>query len=135
MASMRHKNYAGRQTPPSGEIVETYVDCNFSQPAAITDPDSGKKVGVPLFPSSRNTPREFVDCNLQNCDVPPTSIVDGSNTSLTTKEVEEEFILVRGISVRRIKKRLDIVHGRYVHTIEEDGTNTRVYEEAPVNQE
>ncbi len=135
MASMRHKNYAGKQSPPADERVETYSDCNFSQPAAITDPDSGKKVGVPLFPGSRNTPREFIECNLQNCDVPPNSIVDGGNTSLTTQEVEEEVILVRGIEVRRIKKRLHVTHGRYVHTIEEDGTKTRVHEEFPAEQE
>jgi len=129
---MKRKNYSGQRTPPMGELVETYIDCNFSQPAAITDPDSGKKVGVPIFPESRNVPREFIDCNLQNCDVPPNSIVDGGNTSLTTKEVEEETIDVRGTLVSRIKKRLDVAHGWYVHTVEADGTNTRTHEEFPL---
>lgn len=127
MASMLRKNYSGERTPPQQEIVETYIECNFSQPAAITDPDSGKKVGVPIFPASRNTPREFSRCNLMNCDVPPGSIVDGCNTAITTQEVEEETITVRSRQVSRIKKRNQVAHGRYVHK----GT-TRTHEEFPV---
>lgn len=129
MASMRRKNYSGKRSPPVGERVETYVECNFAQPAAITDPDSGKKVGVPIFPGSRNVPREFIKCNMMNCDVPPNSVVEDCNTAITTKEVDEENITVRGKQVRRIIRRRDVAHGRYVYTVEEDGTNTRTHEE------
>ncbi len=125
---MRRKNYSGKRSPPAGERVETYVECNFSQPAAITDPDTGKKCGVPIFPGSRSTPREFIQCNLNNCDVPRDSVVSDCNTSVTTKEVDEETIMVRGTPVRRITKRRDVAHGRYVH---DENTNERTYEEFP----
>ncbi len=127
MASCKGQNFSGTRTPPPEHMKETYVGCNFSQPAAITDPDSGKKVGVPIFPGSRETPREFFGCNLMNCDVPPDSIVDNCNTAITTKEVDEEWINVRGTQVRRIKKRRQVAHGRYVHA--PDGTRT--HEEFP----
>lgn len=116
MATCRKGVFAGMQTPPAEHIKETYVKCNFSQPAAITDPDSGEKVGVPIFPGSRGTPREFFGCNLMNCDVPRDSVVEDCNTAITTKEVDEEFITVHGKQVRRIKKRRQVAHGRYVHT-------------------
>ncbi len=127
MPSVRNKNFSGEQTPHPELIAETYIECNFSQPAAITDPDSGRKVGVPLFPDLRGTPREFINCNLKNCDVPPNSVVENCNTAITTKEVDEENIMVRGKSVRRIKKRRDVAHGRYVH----DENTNRTHEEFP----
>ena len=69
MASKERVNYSGLLEPPVQDIVDTYVRCNFSQPAAITDPETGKKVGVPIFPESREVPREFFNCNLNNCYV------------------------------------------------------------------
>ena len=132
MPAMIRKNYSGNRTPPVEELVDTYVECNFSQPAAITDPDSGEKVGVPMFPESRSTPRTFVHCNLANCDMPNGSTVDSCNTAITTKEVQEENITVRGRQVRRITKRLDVAHARYVHTTAEDGTPVRTREELPL---
>jgi len=119
MASKENQNYSGLLEPLAGDIVETYIRCNFSQPAAITDPETGKKVGVPIFPGSREVSREFFRCNLLNCDIPPGSTVGQGKlaclTAITTQEVEEEEILVKGIMVRRIKKRLRVAHGRYVH--------------------
>lgn len=132
MATVQKKNYSGMLEPPVEEIVETYVHCNFSQPAAITHPVTGKKVGVPIFPGSRVvTRREFFNCNLTNCDVPAGSTVSDCNTSITTQEVEEELIIVEGTPVSRIKKRLQVAHGRYVHVVNEDGSTTRTYEEFP----
>lgn len=126
MASCVNKNFSGMIEPPAESITETYVGCNFSQPAAITDPVTGKKTGVPIFPGSRGTPREFFDCNLTNCDVPPNSFVDRKcSTAVVTWEVDEEIIVVKSQPVSRITKRRQVAHGRYVH----DGTD-RTYEEA-----
>ncbi len=124
MASKERKNYSGMLEPPVQDLVDTYVHCNFSQPAAVTHPGTGKKVGVPIFPGSREVPREFFHCNLLNCDVPAGSTVSDCNTAITTQEVEEELIEVEGIRVSRITKRLQVDHGRYVH----DGSN-RTHEE------
>ena len=124
MATRSGKNFSFAQEPRGQDIVSTYVGCNFAQQAAITDPVTGKKVGVPLFPGSRAVPREFFHCNLENCDVPAGSVVEDCYTAITTKEVEEEVIMVGGFPVTRIIRRTQVAHGRYVH----DGT-TRTHEE------
>ncbi len=125
MSIIYNKNFVGRRTPGTRFIADTYVRCNFSQPNAILDPDTGNPTGVPIFPGSRNTPRQFIECNLVNCDVPPNSLVVDCNTSIHSNIRDMEDIKIRGTKVRRVRKQRRVVNGRYVH--HEDGTRT--YEE------
>jgi len=125
MSIVYNKNFSGRRTPGAAFIADTYVGCNFSQPNAIRDPDSNKPTGVPIFPGSRNTPRQFIECNLVNCDVPPNSLVVDCNTSVHSNIRDVEEITIRGRTVKRIRKRRMVANGRYVH----HANGSRTYEE------
>jgi hypothetical protein len=128
MATIFRKNFAGRQTPPAEFIADTYIRCNFSQPEAVVDPLTGKRVGVPLFPGSRNTARRFIGCNLMNCDTPVGSLVENCLTCVVDEErLLQQIALDNGETVTRIRRKRHRVWGRYVHN--EDGSKT--LEEAP----
>ena len=125
MVVVRNKNFHGRLTPQPGFIVETYVHCNFSHPEAIIDPDTGNRTGVPIFPDTRDIPRQFIRCNLVNCDVPPGSLVEDCNTAVVGEELDIEIITVKGKPVEHVRRKRHKAYGRYVHG--EDGSV--IYEE------
>lgn len=115
MSIVRGKNFIGCMSPKLEFIADTYIQCNFSHPEAITDPVTGEKVGVPIFQDTRNTPRQFIRCNLVNCDVPPGSLVESCNTAVTGEEKEIEIITVKGKPVEHVRRKRHVAYGHYDH--------------------
>ena len=115
----RNKNFSGQQTPSI--VDDTYYHCNFTQPQPVFYRD-GNAYGVRLFPGD-DTPRNFIECNLTNCALPPGSTVEGCNRAVVSRHqpIETEDIVVDGRTVTRTTREGDIVHGYY----DEDGNLVR----------
>ena len=62
MTTITGRDYRAVLTPP--HVADAYKYCNFSKPSP----------GTRIFPDD-DTPREFRNCNLTNCVVPPGSTV------------------------------------------------------------
>lgn len=106
------KNFSGMTTPPPPYDVETqFVGCNFAfqSPVATGDPD--KPVGNRLWPGD-DTSRSFRDCNLLNCETPPGSNVQDSNTTLTDDEGAQESIVIDGLQIDSVTG-IQVTYGRW----------------------
>ena len=79
----KKENFFGQATP---NIIDTeYERCNFGQPQPVGSGD-GVYIGVRIFPDN-DTPRTFIQCQLQNAEVPPGSTVIDCNTSIVQKRI------------------------------------------------
>lgn len=105
-----------------------YHHCNFarSQP----DTSGPEPVGVRLWPGD-DTPRTFVDCNLQNCEVPPGSTVIRSPRAIIEMDVvvDENVIVVDGVERTRRTRMGKRFHGYY-----DPDTNAVVREPTPIEE-
>jgi len=108
---MTEEKYFANQDVPS--VIDTeYRRCNFAHKAAIQV--EGQWRGHRLFPGD-DTPRNFIDCNLVNCELPPGSTVLHCNNAIITPEVfqgESADIIIDGESVV-IQHFLRIVRGKW----------------------
>lgn len=80
------KNYAGQLTPE--DIDSEYQNCNFSQAGSRRGVDGWQSARI--FPDD-DTPRTFIECNLQNALPPPASTLIRCNTSIVEHATDERI--------------------------------------------
>jgi hypothetical protein len=116
-------------TAPDQLPAETvYHNCNFAR--RNPDTSGATPVGVRLWPGD-DTPRRFVDCNLQNCEVPPGSEVIRSPRAIIESDVvlDTNVIVVDGVERTRRDRMGKRFHGYY-----DPDTNAVVREPTPIEE-
>ena len=111
---VKHKNYSGLTTPTLTTGI-TYYQCNFSMPNAKLD---GKYVGYDM-PMIDDKPTTFIECNLVNRKVRPTTdTLVRCNTTIrrsAVKGITYEVGVWDGKTTKTIKlaRYNDIIYGNH----------------------
>jgi len=89
-----------------------FSQCNFSHQQPV-DSGGGVMVGNRLFPAEA-TGIVFDRCNLVNCEPPPSSAINGGNTTIIVRNIvtETETVTIDG-EVISLDTLSHFVHGRY----------------------
>ena len=114
---IKSKLYRDVVTPPEDEIDLVYNRCNFAKPQCVDT--LGVKTGHRLFPGD-DTPRTFIDCNLTNCEPPPGSTLQHSNTTVSNTGVprQVDVVVIDGVEYPTYEY-VTTIYGRYNSQLDE----------------